>query len=204
MCGRFVLLESFIKIDHVASPIIPSYNIAPSQQVSVILNREGKIVLDKFHWGLVPFWSKDKSIGNKMINARMETVAEKPAFRAAFKSRRCLIPADGFYEWKDKQPYYITTGEPFAFAGLWETWEMEDPPYRSCAIITTASSMVIHHRMPVILKPEYHERWLDPKATDLINLLQDGMVRDMKYHPVSKKVNKASNNDPSCMEPVNS
>ena len=158
---------------------------------------------------LVPFWAKDKSIGNRMINARMETIAEKPAFRSAFKKKRCLIPANGFYEWKgksaDKQPYYISTGEPFSFAGIYEIWDKEDPPYKSCAIITTAASksiQEIHHRMPVILRPEYHERWLDPKSEDLMNILNDGMIREMKYHPVSTRVNKAGNDDPRCIEPI--
>jgi putative SOS response-associated peptidase YedK len=214
MCGRFVqynTMESFIKIDHIASPINPNYNIAPSQQVSVIINQNDRIILDQFHWGLVPFWAKDKSIGNRMINAKMETIAEKPSFRNAFRKRRCLIPADGFYEWKgkagNKQPYYITipSDEPFAFVGIWEIWKKEDPPYRSCAIITTAASksvQAVHHRMPVILKPECQERWLDPDFKDPLNILKDGMIRDMKYHPVSTKVNKASNSDPSCKDPI--
>ena len=215
MCGRFVQFnnfESVIKIDHVATnDLKPSYNIVPSQQVSVIINQNGKIILDKYHWGLLPFWAKDKSIGNRMINARMETIAEKPAFRAAFKKRRCLIPADGFYEWKgkagNKQPYYITipSGQPFVFAGIWELWDKEDPPYRSCAIITTAASksvQAVHHRMPVILQPEYHEKWLDPDSIDPLSILKDGMIKDMKYHPVPKRVNKAANNDPSCKDPI--
>ena len=145
-----------------------------------------------------------------MINARMETISEKPAFRAAFKKRRCLIPANGFYEWKgkagNKQPYYITLDEPFAFAGIWESWDKEDPPYKSCAIITTESSksiQEIHNRMPVILKPGFHERWLDPNSKDLMSILVYGMINDMKYHPVSTRVNKAANNDSDCIEPVN-
>jgi putative SOS response-associated peptidase YedK len=210
MCGRFVLfnLGETFKSDH---SFKPNYNIAPSQQVNVIIYHEGTITQDIYHWGLVPFWAKDKSIGNRMINARMETIAEKPSFRAAFKKRRCLIPANGFYEWKGKsghkQPYYITTlsGEPFAFAGIWETWDKEDSPYRSCAIITTAASksiQEIHHRMPVILKPEYHERWLDPATKDLQCILQDGMTRELKYHPVSTRVNKTGNSDPGYIEPI--
>ena len=137
---------------------------------------------------------------------------EKPAFKAAFKKRRCLIPANGFYEWEgktgNKQPYYITlpTDEPFAFAGIWEVWEKEDPPHKSCAIITTAAAdsiQEIHHRMPVILKSQFHGRWLDPKSQDLLSTLRDGMITEMKYHPVSTRVNKAGNNDPICMEPIN-
>jgi putative SOS response-associated peptidase YedK len=130
--------------------------------------------LEKLHWGLVPFWAKDISIGIKLINARAETIASKPSFRNAFKKRRCLIPADGFYEWKgpkgQKQPMLITLPEskPFAFAGLWETWNKKDDQdtiYKSCTIITTEASdsvREIHHRMPAILKPEMYESWLDP------------------------------------------
>jgi putative SOS response-associated peptidase YedK len=130
--------------------------------------------LEKLHWGLVPFWAKDISIGNKLINARAETIASKPSFRNAFKKRRCLIPADGFYEWKgpkgQKLPMLITLPEskPFAFAGLWETWNKKDDQdtiYKSCTIITTEASdsvREIHHRMPAILKPEMYESWLDP------------------------------------------
>lgn len=210
MCGRYVLfnLGTNFQIDH---SFKPSYNIAPSQQVTVIINQDGKIIHDIYSWGLVPFWAKDKSMGNRMINARMETISEKPAFRAAFKKRRCLIPANGFYEWKgkagNKQPYYITlpSDEPFAFAGIYEIWSKEEPPYKSCAIITTTASksmQQIHHRMPVILKPEYHDAWLDPESDKPIDILKDGMITEMKYHPVSTSVNKAGNNDPRCIDPI--
>lgn len=209
MCGRYVLFDlgTNFQIDH---SFKPNYNIAPSQKVSVIINQDGKIIHDIFYWGLVPFWAKDKSIGNRMINARMETIAEKPAFRAAFKKRRCLIPANGFYEWigkaGHKQPYYITipSGEPFAFSGIWEIWDKEKPPYKSCAIITTSASnsiQAIHHRMPVILKPENHDAWLDPKEKNPMDILKKGMVTEMKYHPVSTRVNKAGNNDESLLDP---
>jgi len=134
--------------------------------------------LDKFHWGLVPFWAKDISIGNRMINARAESIAEKPAFREAFKNRRCLIPADGFYEWMGqagkKQPVFITLPDrkPFAFAGLWETWQNKNDAnsiYQSCTIITTRASdsfRAIHHRMPAILAPRVYAAWLDPANHD--------------------------------------
>jgi putative SOS response-associated peptidase YedK len=213
MCGRFVQdMESLIKkFQHLEleSDLISNFNIAPSQEVPVIICEKDQKTLVKLHWGLVPFWAKDKSIGNRMINARIETIADKPAFRSAFKKRKCLIPACGYYEWKgkagQKQPYYIYTGESFAFAGLWESWDKEDPPYRSFVIITTESSksiQEIHDRMPVILKPEYHEKWLDPNSDDALSILQEGMVREFKYHPVSKRVNKAENNDKSLIDPI--
>jgi putative SOS response-associated peptidase YedK len=214
MCGRFVqfnTMETLInrfQIDDTESDLISNYNIAPSQEVSVIIRENNKNKLVKCHWGLVPFWAKDKSIGNRMINARIETVSDKPAFRSAFKKRRCLIPANGFYEWKTKQPYYIYTGEPFAFAGLWESWDKEEPVYKSFTIITIESSgpvQEIHNRMPVILKSENHDKWLDFEIQDpkeLMTILQEGMIQDMKYYPVSTKVNSAKNNGPSCIEPL--
>ncbi len=222
MCGRFVgfsdleQLKGFFPIDTAACDIAASYNVAPSQEVFAIVNREGENWLEKFHWGLVPFWAKDISIGNKMINARGETVATKPSFRNAFKKRRCLILADGFYEWKgkkgQKQPMLLTLpeGNPFAFAGLWETWNKKDDTdsiYKSCAIITTdASESVreIHHRMPVILKPEVYEAWLDPDNQDaavLENILRNWFVTELVGYPVSKQVNSVLNNDPSNIKP---
>jgi putative SOS response-associated peptidase YedK len=172
--------------------------------------------LDKFHWGLVPFWAKDPSIGNRMINARAETIAEKPSFRNAFKKRRCLIIADGFYEWQgpkgQKQPMFITLCDkkPFAFAGLWETWSKEDPEtlYKSCTIITTEACEAvreIHHRMPVIIKPEAYKFWLNPNNQDvnaLKNILEKELLTDLVSHPVSKQVNSTRNNDASCIDPV--
>jgi len=172
--------------------------------------------LEKFHWGLVPFWAKDTSIGSRMINARVETIAEKPSFRSAFRKRRCLIPADGFYEWQGekgrKQPVFITLpdSKPFAFAGLWEIWNREDNEkiYKSCAIITIqASSSIkdIHHRMPAILKPDMYEAWLNfrnQEAKMLQKILKEGILTEFESYPVSKQVNTTSNNSPSCIEPV--
>ena len=213
MCGRFVLfsLDDYFNIDESLVDIDPNYNVAPSQEIFVIVRDNGKNILDKYHWGLVPFWAKDKKIGNRLINARMETVAEKPAFRAAFKYRRCLIPANGFYEWKKedggKQPYFITTkpDKPFAFAGLWETWDKEDTPYKSALIITTEASESIqplHNRMPVVLKKEFHEKWLDPDLSNPLKVLKDGMITDFQYHPVSKGVNKVEYNKKDCSNPI--
>jgi len=222
MCGRFVgyrsldELKGFFPIDKAAVEAISNYNVAPSQEILAIAKYDGENWLVKFHWGLVPFWAKDISIGNRMINARSESIAEKPSFRNAFKKRRCLIPADGFYEWKGekgrKQPLFITSPDhkPFAFAGLWETWDKDDPesPYKSCTIITTRASdsiRDIHHRMPVILKPQVYEPWLDPGNQDVVelgNMLKNEIITELVSYPVSKQVNATRNNDPSCIEPV--
>jgi putative SOS response-associated peptidase YedK len=223
MCGRFVGFRSleelrlYFPIEKAACEPVASFNVAPSQEILVIIKQDGENRLDKFHWGLVPFWSKDVSIGNRMINARAESVAEKPSFRNAFRTRRCLIPADGFYEWKGekgaKQPIFITLPDkrPFAFAGLWETWSPRDDPnsiYKSCTIITTGASDAIrdiHHRMPVILKPEIYEPWLDPANQDtaeLSRILKNEIVTELTGRPVSKQVNSARKNDPSCIEPI--
>jgi putative SOS response-associated peptidase YedK len=223
MCGRFAgyrkleELKEFFPIDRSACEVVASYNVAPSQEVLVVFNHQGENWLDKFHWGLVPFWAKDPDIGNRMINARSETVAEKPAFKNAFKKNRCLIIADGFYEWKgtkgQKQPMFITVldKKPMAFAGLWETWKRQDlqnAPYRSCTIITVAACEAmrdIHHRMPAILKPDLYQQWLDPQNQDVGRLkviLQKGLITDLVSYPISKQVNSTRNNDPSCIEPV--
>jgi putative SOS response-associated peptidase YedK len=223
MCGRFAgyrkleELKEFFPIDRSACEVVASYNVAPSQEVLVVFNHQGENWLDKFHWGLVPFWAKDPDIGNRMINARGETVAEKPAFKNAFKKSRCLIIADGFYEWKgtqgQKQPMFITVPDkkPMAFAGLWETWKRPDQQnafYRSCTIITVAACEAvrdIHHRMPAILKPELYRLWLDPQNQDvsrLKDILQKGLLTDLVSYPVSKQVNSTRKNDPSCIVPV--
>ena len=154
MCGRFVQFD--ISLPVIANEAVvtnPNYNVAPSQEISAIINIDGQNKIATLNWGLVPFWARDRKIGNRLINARMETITEKPAFRTAFKKRRCLIPTSGFYEWVtvdgQKQPYYITpkAEKAFAFAGLWEVWDKEDTPYRSCVIITH-QSIKIHHTDP--------------------------------------------------------
>jgi putative SOS response-associated peptidase YedK len=173
----------------------------------------------KRRWGLVPFWAKDSSIGSRLINARVETLSAKPAFKAALKHRRCLIPANGFYEWQgragQKQPYYLClpSGEPFAFAGLYEVWEDREAPagagpYKSCVSITMdASDSVkdIHHRMPLILKPEAYDAWLDPDNKDpvgLEELLRTQYVKELKSYPVSRRVNRVENDSRDCLEPL--
>ncbi len=163
-------------------------------------------------WGLIPSWAKDPSIGNKMINARAETVSEKPSFRSAFKKRRCLIVADGFYEWQKtdggKQPFHIKMNDssPFAFAGLWETWDKDGEAIRSCSIITTDANDLmneIHHRMPVILHPEDYGVWIDSGFEEkeaLMELLKPYPSDEMEAYAVSRRVNKPSNNEPSVLE----
>lgn len=223
MCGRFVgfrRLEELLKqfpIDNTACEAAASYNIAPSQEILAIVRRSGENWLDKYHWGLVPFWAQDVTIGNRMINARAETVAQKPSFRNAFKKRRCLIPADGFFEWKGakgrKQPYYLTLPDqrPFAFAGLWEEWQgpqPDAPVYKSCTIITTAASksvQPVHHRMPAIITPAKYDRWLDPDCnypTELKDILANWIEVEMVARPVNPQVNSARNNDPTNIKPL--
>ena len=194
----------------------PNYNVAPTQEVPAVVagNGGGDRRLEMLRWGLIPSWADDPGIGARMINARSETVAEKPSFRRAFKERRCLIPADGFYEWQKtnggKQPHYIRmkNGRPFAFAGLWESWKGDGNEIRSCTILTTNPNDIageIHNRMPVILPPEGYEVWLDPdvRETDqLLSLLAPYPPSDMEAYPVSRRVNSPSNNEPSCVESV--
>jgi len=217
MCGRFVgfrkltQLKEYFPIDVANIEVLPNYNVAPTQQILAIARHDNQNHLEKLYWGLVPFWAKDISVGNRMINARSETVATKPSFRNAFKKRRCLILADGFYEWKggkgSKQPMFLTLpdGNPFAFAGLWEIWDnkgKEEIPYRSCTIITREASesvMPIHNRMPVILKPGTFDSWLDPENQDvdlLQELIQNHVHTDLVSVPVSKQVNSVKNNVP--------
>jgi putative SOS response-associated peptidase YedK len=219
MCGRYTLrtpVETLVErfeIDEYPSSITPSYNIAPTQGVAAVIAENGKRKLEMLHWGLIPSWAKDPEVGNKMINARAETVAEKPSYRKAFKERRCLILADGFYEWQKtdsgKQPFYIRMEDesPFAFAGLWESWQ-NGREIRSCTIITTSPNEVaaqVHNRMPVILHPEDYEMWLDPDFDErepLTTLLQPFPAEAMEAYPVSRRVNKPSNNEPGVVEPA--
>jgi putative SOS response-associated peptidase YedK len=176
--------------------------------IPAIVRQDDENILRPLRWGLVPFWAKDPSIGNRMINARSETADSKPSFRNAFKKRRCLIPADGFYEWKgqkgNKQPVFITLpdGEPFGFAGLWEVWDdkgkAEEPLY-TCTIITTVASSAmkdIHNRMPVILKPEAFEDWVgaDTPIDTLKEIISTHTHKDFVFRPVSKAVNSVQNN----------
>ena len=221
MCGRYTLtspIEVLAEEFGITGPLPelpPSYNVGPSQGVATVLDGgDGTRRLEVLKWGLVPSWAKDPGIGNRMINARSETAAEKPSFRKAMRERRCLILADGFYEWKKmgdgKQPYHAMTndGKPFAFAWLWERWERDGEEIRSCTILTTAANDLmreVHDRMPVILPSEAYEPWLDPDLRDpapLLPLLAPYPAEAMTIYPVSRAVNSPSNNGPGCVEPA--
>jgi putative SOS response-associated peptidase YedK len=222
MCGRFTLFEP----DNVLArefgvsdfgPGSPRYNIAPSQPVTAVRaasTRSGREIA-LLRWGLIPSWSKDPAIGNRLINARSETVREKPSFRNAFRRHRCLIPANGFYEWRrqegGKQPYFVRMRDEriFAFAGLWERWESPAKGViETCTILTTAANPVlapIHDRMPVILPPAEYARWLDPEFLDadsLAPLLVPFPPEDMLAFPVSPRVNAPSVDDMKCIAPL--
>ena len=224
MCGRFSLTvdpadlqDAFPEFSFPAQSA-PCYNIAPSQPILALPNN-GTNQADFFIWGLIPSWAKDPTIGNRMINARAETLAEKPSFRSAYKYHRCLIFADGFFEWqarpglKAKVPHFIRlkSGAPFAFAGLWEQWQDADSSeVRSAAIITTEPNELmtsIHNRMPVILSRDAYAQWLDstprlPK--DLKILLVPYPAGEMEAYPVSTLVNSPGNDRAECVLPVSS
>lgn len=217
MCGRFTLASPpELVAEHfglVSVPALaPRYNIAPTQTVAVVRDSGTGRRLDLLRWGLVPAWAKDMSIGNRLINARAETVADKPAFRAAYRDRRCLVPADGFYEWKGagkgKQPMYIRRRDhaPFAIAGLWESWHADQPDaVETITLITTEPNALlatIHNRMPVILDPSDYARWLDPNTPDPGDLLQPYPAGEMMAHAVSRKVNSPANDEPGCIEAI--
>ena len=215
MCGRFTLrtpqsklVETFgLEID---ASIVPRYNISPAQRVLVFReNDAGQRTMQDLLWGFVPHWAKDTKSG--FINARAETVAEKPAYKHAFLHRRCLVPADGFYEWAQaaggKQPYYFTMKDerPFAFAGIWSTWNKGPEPVHSCAIITTNANSVVepmHDRMPVILKPQDYDAWLDPHnehEPGLLKLLAPYEAAEMTARRVTRLVNSPKNDVPDCI-----
>ncbi len=224
MCGRFTLTVDpaelqttfpWLKIP-ADTELAPRYNIAPTQAIAGVANNSGH-TLELFRWGLIPAWAKDPKIGNRMINARAETLAEKTSFRLAFKRRRCLVLADGFYEWRKddgstaKTPMYVQlkSGEPFAFAGLWEAWRAkDDQTILTCTIITTTPNSLmekIHNRMPVILKPETYEPWLDPEPQEpesLDKLLKPYPASQMKAYAVSRMVNSPANDSPECIVPA--
>lgn len=223
MCGRFrlsrrkeVIAERFDAIPD-DDDWTPRYNVAPTQPIPVVRQHptEPTRHLSQMRWGLIPSWSKDDSRAAKMINARSETVATLPAFQDSFRFRRCLIPADGFYEWQDrgpnKQPYCfeVNNGELFAFAGLWDGWKAGSGQWiRSCTILTTTANAVssaVHDRMPVILKPDDYDLWLDPGMRDpstLADLLKPFDAEAMCCYPVSSRVNSVSNDDAECAKPA--
>ena len=227
MCGRFTrandyfsdrarqqkFLEQLGLAD--APPLEPRYNIAPTQDVAAVRSKAGDgRELAMLHWGLVPSWAKDLKIGNRLVNARAETIAEKPAFRSAFRRRRCLIPADGFYEWqvqgRAKQPYLSRFRDRrlFCFAGLWEHWPKGEPQVESCTIITTDANPLmstLHDRMPVIVSPSDYALWLDPAIEEperLSPLLRPWAGDDLEALAVSTLVNNPRHESPQCIEPL--
>jgi putative SOS response-associated peptidase YedK len=235
MCGRFVSsspadkVAAYFDVDSVPEQLLdrgPNYNTAPTTSVLVVYEDGSTRRLDAFHWGLVPSWAKDTKIGARMINARAETIAEKPAFRRAFAQRRCIVPADGFYEWttspepgKKKQPFFIhrPDGEPYAFAGVWERWKgpkgqaeegTEAEPLRSCSIVTTTANepmSQLHDRMPVMLPRSAWDTWLDPDQHDtelLGQLLVPAPPELITFHAVSTEVNSARNKGEHLLDAV--
>ena len=229
MCGRFTQrlpwreLQEFLDLVGTPQNLRPRYNVAPGQSIATVRLADGGRRLSMLRWGLIPAWAKEPSIGYKMINARAETAHQKPSFRAAFKARRCLIPADGFYEWKRegkaKQPYLIGMkgGSGFVFAGLWESWRVPEglaltgslselasgDVLETCTILTTEANATlapIHPRMPVILPPEAYDPWLGGEAVPLAPY----PAKAMTLHPVSTLVNKPANDDERCAEAIGS
>jgi putative SOS response-associated peptidase YedK len=221
MCGRFSLIESVHELQQqfefdLSADLEPRFNIAPSQEVFSIISDGKKRRGGTLRWGLVPHWAKEAKIGYKMINARAEGIEEKPSFREPFRKKRCLIIADGFYEWKKvddrKQPYRFVMKDrkPFAFAGLWETWKKGDAPLHTCTIITTTPNAVtedVHDRMPVILKRADYDRWLDP-SNQAVHMLKSLLVpypaEEMELYPVSELVNSPKNDVADVLSPLNS
>jgi putative SOS response-associated peptidase YedK len=223
MCGRYLLISRPERLAkafgaRIGGEIAPRYNIAPTQLVPAVrVDAEtGVRKLDMLRWGLIPSWATDPQIGNRMINARAESAGKKPSFRDAMRYRRCLIPADGFYEWKTmprgrKQPYLVQMADeqPFALAGLWERWRgSEDEVVESCTVLTTeANEMVatIHNRMPVIVRPMDYARWLDPAEQapeQLRDIFEPYPVEEMMCRPVSAHVNDPKHEDAQCIEPT--
>jgi putative SOS response-associated peptidase YedK len=220
MCGRYELhthpaaIALALGLEH-AADVHPRYNIAPMTDVPIVrVNAEGHRELVRMRWGFVPRWAKDPAIGNKMINARGETIAEKPSFQMAYRRHRCLLPADGFYEWARvsghdsarKQPMHIgmKDGTLFAFGGLYERWlSAAGDVLDTCTIVTTAANellKVVHDRMPMIVAPGDYARWLDPSSADVADLIAPYPSAAMAYHPVSPRVNNVRHDDPSLIE----
>ena len=221
MCGRFTLhtpearIRETFHLEH-TGPIglTPRFNVAPSQETPIIRDEGAGPVMILAKWGLVPAWSKEPKTRYSTINARVESVAEKPAYRASFKHKRCLIPADGFYEWKvvngHKIPHYIRMrdGGVFAFAGLWDHWEGEGSSFDSCSIIVMPANkimMPLHDRMPAIIAPAHYDLWLDSRVTDkqeIMRYLNSAPSGELKAYPVSPWVNAPNHDDARCIQPA--
>ncbi len=225
MCGRFVQSQeaenygAYFQVDVIRTDaVLRSWNVAPTKQVYAVAEHDGERQLGKFDWGLVPFWAKDRKIGARLINARVETAAEKPAFRDSFTARRCIIPAEGFYEWEPKDrgklPHYFFApdGQSLALAGLWSSWKDPDSGdrLRTCTILTGEPNEVvqpIHDRMPVILPDTIWDSWLDPEVADagvIRDLLASAAIPDLVEHAVSTLVNRVANDLPELIAPLES
>ena len=222
MCGRFVALSDpdglvrFLVVDErrTDADLAPNYNVAPTQEVYAAAHHDERRFLVTFRWGLVPSWADDPKIGARMINARAETLEAKPAFRESFERRRCLIPADGFYEWlrtdQTKVPHFIhaTDGAPLAFAGLWSSWRdrATGERLRTCTIVTKAAVpelQPLHDRMPAALRADTWDAWLDPAtSTGELRAILGEAPPTLTFHPVSPRVNDHRNSDPSLLDPV--
>ena len=220
MCGRFGLfvtpevLEEYFGLDDLAAAAPqPRYNLTPGQAVAVVREREGKRKLDALQWGLIPFWAKDPTIGRKLVNARLDSLAEKPAFREAWQRRRCLVPASGFYEWSEpkggrKRPYFIRPAtEPLlALAGLWERWRTPaGDKLETCVIVTTGANAQltqVHDRMPLLIPRDAHALWLDPASGfhDVLRIAE--RPPSLALHPVGFGVNDPRNDDETLIAPV--
>jgi putative SOS response-associated peptidase YedK len=221
MCGRFALfshlsqIQEAFDVKEVHSELEPSYNVAPTQQVAVVVQREGVNRLETMRWGLIPFWAKDPKIGSKMINARAETLGEKTSFKRPLKNQRCLVVADGFYEWvktdQGKVPVFIQakSQRPFGLAGLYDTWQSpQGQPITSCTIVTTSANdfmQPIHGRMPLILPQPQEAAWLNPATPDIaewLSTLAPYPGEEMQAHEVSRLVNSPRNNSVDCIQPI--
>ncbi len=222
MCGRYILtitgkvLAEAFGVDETPE-LAPRYNISPTQEAPVVREAGGRRRMDLLRWGLIPSWAKDPSIGQRLINARAETAASKPSFRSALRTRRCLVPADGFYEWQKtpagKQPWLIRMRDagPFALAGLWENWQLPGgEPLESFTILTTRPNELVaplHDRMPVILPPESWDLWLDPELREppvLSHLLRPYAPGAMTAYPVTPAVGSPAFDEPACIVPLTS
>ncbi|WP_128895806.1 SOS response-associated peptidase [Longirhabdus pacifica] len=220
MCGRFTLtaeeetILSYLNLDHKPMTWKPRYNIAPTQSVLSCIKHQDAMRIGTLQWGLIPHWAKDSKIGSKLINARSETVMQKPSFKNSFARKRCIIIADGFFEWKQnedgKQPLYITLKDQplFAMAGLYDTWQDEhEKKIHTCTILTTKANTFmehIHQRMPVILKRNHIDSWLMPKQSipTLQSLMQPYHAHEMRAIPVTKKMGNAAFDSPECIQPI--
>jgi len=228
MCGRYTAVKNFDQLAKKAGAFmrgvlyVPRHNIAPTQLAPVIFHADGQPAIKLMRWGLIPAWAKDETSGGTLVNARVETLASRATFRASFKHRRCLVPADGFYEWKERagarQPFRVVlkSGEPFCFAGLWDRWVRPSAPgtvssgeaIESFTIITRAANAAmapLHQRMPVILAPEYFGAWLgagDPPGAGQNPALEHPLDEPLRIYPVSNLANSPRTDDPRCIDPV--